>query len=134
MTMWPNGLSALGAIDPSLLSEVKKAGSVIRRQTFQTPEGSTTVDTAGFERKHGQPLLSVFWKTLHSQLADAVGLEMIEMGCNCCDIVEEDDGVLIHFEDGRAVKAQCVLAADGIHSGNKSFYDTRSMRAITSSH
>lgn len=26
-----------------------------------------------FEHKFGEPLLSVFWKTLHAQLAEAVG-------------------------------------------------------------
>jgi len=127
--MWPNGLSALGAIDASLLSRVKEAGSTIGRQIFTSTEGTTTMDTSRFEEEHGQPLLSVFWKTLHSQLAEAVGQEVIEMGCNCCDVVEEEDGVLICFEDGRSIRAQCVIAADGIHSGKQDKYVSLGGRA-----
>jgi hypothetical protein len=109
--MWPNGLSALGAIDPELLKrvgpprlpaaakrsrpmttivfdstrllQVKAKGSVIRRQTFTTPNASSTDDLGGLEEQFGQPLLSVFWKRLHSQLAEAVGPELIQLGVNC---------------------------------------------------
>jgi 2-polyprenyl-6-methoxyphenol hydroxylase-like FAD-dependent oxidoreductase len=33
------------------------------------------------------------------------------------DVEEQADGVLLRFEDGSTVKARCVLAADGVHSG-----------------
>lgn len=89
---------------------------MIRRQTFIAPTGSNTVDTGVLEGEYGEPLLSVFWKRLHSQLAEAVGLDSIELGMNCLDVEESADGVLLKFEGGESVKAKCVLAADGIHS------------------
>ncbi|KAM3567813.1 hypothetical protein VYU27_010048, partial [Nannochloropsis oceanica] len=142
LTMWPNGLSALGAIDAKLLKRVKAAGSVIRKQTFETPAQSVTEDTGIFESKYKEPLLSVFWQTLHTQLAQAVlegrreggregggGDPVVVMGKACVDVValgEEEEGeeeaggeggrVLLMFDDGSRVKAQCILAADGVHS------------------
>lgn len=89
---------------------------MIRRQVFTTPEASSTVDTSVLEGDYGEPLLSVFWKRLHSQLAEAVGGSDIELGMNCQDVEELPDGVLLRFEGGATVKAKCVLAADGIHS------------------
>jgi 2-polyprenyl-6-methoxyphenol hydroxylase-like FAD-dependent oxidoreductase len=90
--------------------------------------------------KYGEPLLSVFWQTLHAQLADAVGRGEIGMGKKCVEVVmlpEEGEGeggtdththtdtkgkggrVRVCFEDGTSVRAQCVLAADGVHSGKR---------------
>jgi len=98
-----------------------------------------------FESKYKEPLLSVFWQTLHTQLAQAVleggreggregggGDPVVVMGKACVDVValgEEGEGeeevggeggrVLLMFDDGSRVKAQCVLAADGVHSGRE---------------
>ena len=77
----------------------------------------------------------MFWKTLHTQLAEAVGVEggggggrgKIVMGRACVDVSpvlpEEGGGggggggrVRLTFDDGSTVRAQCVLAADGVHS------------------
>ncbi|EWM21201.1 salicylate 1-monooxygenase, partial [Nannochloropsis gaditana] len=137
LTLWPNGLSALGAIDAALLAQVKSAGSVIRKQTFNTPARNVTEDTGTFSSLYGEPLLSVFWKHLHGQLARAVreggkegGKEgggddrgSILMGKACVDVVPFPEGgreggrVQLLFADGSTVRAQCVLAADGVHSG-----------------
>ena len=92
-----------------------------------------TEDTGVFVDKYGEPLLSVFWQTLHAQLADAVGREEIGMGKKCVEVVmlsEEEGGgkgegggrVRVCFEDGTSVRAQCVLAADGVHSGEYMYF------------
>ena len=118
LTMWPNGLAALDYIDSSLLKIIKEKGTVIERQTFDTPEKSETVDTLSFGKANGQPLMSVFWQRLHSQLAAEVGKENIILGKNCIDIKEMDDGnsVSLVFEDGETLETKFVLACDGIHS------------------
>jgi len=83
----------------------------------------------------------VFWKTLHTQLAQAVQEGRKEgpivMGKACVDVVrleeeEEEEGeggrVMLTFDDGSRVKAQCVLAADGVHSGNEGRRERRGGR------
>ena len=118
LTMWPNGLAALEYIDSSLLETIKGKGTIIGRQTFDTPEKSETVDTLAFCEANGQPLMSVFWQRLHSQLAAEVGKENIILGKNCIDIKETQgsESVTLSFEDGETLETKFVLACDGIHS------------------
>lgn len=68
---------------------------------------------------YGFPYLMLHRADLHAVLADAVRALLpgtIELGARCVGFAETGDGVRLRLEDGRAIDADVLVAADGVHS------------------
>lgn len=68
------------------------------------------------ERKFGAPYLLAHRGDLHSALHSAVPDEFIRRGHKLTGLVQTSDGVELSFANGNRVKADAVVAADGVHS------------------
>jgi salicylate hydroxylase len=53
---------------------------------------------------------------LNSLLADAIGRERIELAARATGFTETDDAVTVHLADGRSLRADLLIGADGVHS------------------
>lgn len=76
------------------------------------------VGRAGIER-YGFPYLHVHRADLHTILLDAVrdrDPEAVVVNAECVDFDTWSDGVEVRFADGRAVQADAIIGADGIHT------------------
>ncbi|HVZ54820.1 MAG TPA: FAD-dependent monooxygenase [Pseudolabrys sp.] len=71
-------------------------------------------DTA--ERRYGAPYLLMHRGDLHALLATVVPAERIHRGKKLVSLTQIDNGARLGFEDGTAVEADAVIAADGVHS------------------
>lgn len=68
------------------------------------------------EQRYGAPYLLMHRGDLHALLASAVPDEKIHRSKELVDLTLLDDGVELHFKDGSQVRADALIASDGVHS------------------
>ena len=117
LTLAPNGLNALYAIQPGLVQALKKAGREVRSLTMKRSTGETILSRpADLTPQFGQPMLNIQWPRLHLTLAAALPPDTIFLSHRCTGIEQRDGGVTALFETGKAVKSDLLVGADGINS------------------
>ena len=126
LTLWPNGLSALGAIDEDIprlaaaqgcASEEIEGTSVDGKQSLPNPTG----DPKRFPATYGHPMLNIQWGRLQGILASRLPEDCIRLGHEFETLELGDDRATAHFATGGAgarvaVEADLVVGADGINS------------------
>ena len=79
-------------------------------EKFKLPIGDV------YESKYGAPYLLLHRGDLHAILADAVDEKIIHRGMQLDSVEPNDDCVKMRFANGEEKTADCVIAADGVHS------------------
>ncbi|MEU7789173.1 FAD-dependent monooxygenase [Amycolatopsis sp. NPDC049159] len=110
ISLWPNALRCLDELDVDLGDDLAPQ----RDGGFRDRRGRrlTRWDSAAFERLHGRPLGAIHRRDLIKALKDAVPADSLRTGTEVTEVRE--DG-LVRF-DGGEIKADLVVAADGIRS------------------
>jgi salicylate hydroxylase len=67
-------------------------------------------------RRYGEHTWTMHRADLLDVLISAVPPDAIELGRQCTGLTQDSDGVTLTFTDGGPVRADAVIAADGIHS------------------
>jgi FAD-dependent urate hydroxylase len=116
LTLWPNStrlLAALGALGP-----VERVGAVIEQMEFRDLRNRPLVShpAGAVARDIGAPTLGLRRSELHRALFDAIGEEAVEFGAECVAVEQDDGSVTARFGDGRAERADVLVAADGARS------------------
>ena len=117
----PNGLRALyqlGLGDKLRALASEPEGKEIRLwstgQTWKLFDlGKTSV------AEYGYPYFMIYRPDLHKVLADAVRElkpDAITLGARCLSFTQDDDGVSLALADGRTVRGDVLVGADGVHS------------------
>ena len=123
----PNGMAALGAIDPALPDRVRKEGSRISRQHIRRTglDGERVGEPLDFEMRTGQ--VNIGWSRAQEILAEVV-VDEVEavVHCGACfqsyaEVDGEESMVEITFEDGRVVRTQLLIGCDGAGSQVRQF-------------
>lgn len=68
------------------------------------------------EELFGAPYYLVHRADLHGGLLELLPQGIVRLGLRCTHVEEREDEVELRFEDGRTVRADLVIGADGIHS------------------
>lgn len=138
LTLWPNGLSALQAIDDGLIPRIKEVGGATTTIEVTSPDGLTklpnpTGDPTRFPKVYGQPMFNVRWSKLQRVLASRLPDGCIHLDCGLTHVAPKaGGGVTATFEhahaaaddgDGSTAAAEPLVAdfdfvvgADGINS------------------
>ncbi len=67
-------------------------------------------------RRYGEHTWTMHRADLLAVLRSAIPDEAVKLGRRCAGVTQDADGVTLTFSSGRAVRADVVVAADGIHS------------------
>ena len=70
----------------------------------------------GVEEKFGAPYLFLHRGDLHAAIQSAVPAERLHLGMKLIGVDPAAGGVTLAFENGARIRAQAVIAADGVHS------------------
>ena len=117
LSLNPNGLKALEAIEPSIVEQLKQAGSRLKVISLRKNTGETTQQKKiTLMEKYGQPLLSIRWSKLQEILAAALPPEIIHLNHRCVDFTQNHNSVTVEFEGKTTVEVDLVVGADGIKS------------------
>jgi salicylate hydroxylase len=117
LTLSPNGLNSLNAIQPGLVEALKQAGSSLNTLTLQRSTGETiATKPIQMQQQYGQPLLNIQWSQLQAILAAAVPSDRIHLNHRFIGFEQTDRGIQSQFANGAIVSSDLLIGADGIHS------------------
>ena len=72
--------------------------------------------TTGTCSRFGAPYFGIHRADLQKTLSAAFGAQNLHLGCRLVDLVEQRDGVVLQFANGRVEHADLVVGADGVRS------------------
>ena len=126
LTLWPNGLSALEAIDTGYMPKIREEGSATLEIEVTSADGLTklpnpTGDPKRFPNEYGQPMLNIRWSKLQQVLASQIPDDVIHLDRKLAKVeAKSGGGATAHFEssDGvsKAEEVDLIIGADGINS------------------
>lgn len=115
LSLMANALTALA--DIGIKPDFKDA-RIFETLKFLTSEGRPIRDIqfGVLTRRIGQPNLAIHRATLQQALLEQVVGCKIELGVIATGYVHDGDGVVVTFNDGRKVRADVLIGADGFNS------------------
>jgi salicylate hydroxylase len=117
LTLSPNGLNSLDAIEPGFVDELKKAGSEVNALTMKRSTGETIISRpVALAPQFGQPMLNIMWSRLQSALAAALPPGVVRLNHRLVSVDQHDSGVRAGFDNGEKAEADLLIGADGINS------------------
>jgi FAD-dependent urate hydroxylase len=115
-TLYSNAMKPL--TDLGLAPQVEAAGSVLKRVELRGRNGDVyarrTLDR--LERRWGVPTVGSTRTNLHKILTAALGDGVVEMGAQCVGFDADGDGVTAKLADGREIRGDLLVGADGSRS------------------
>lgn len=116
LAIWPNGgrvLADYGARElldgvgfpPAGFSTFDAQGELVSRAEF-----GPVAD------RMGMPMYMIPRAHFQGMLFDFIGRDSIQMGVACTAVSQDDEGVTVTFDDGQTVRADVLVAADGVRS------------------
>jgi 2-polyprenyl-6-methoxyphenol hydroxylase-like FAD-dependent oxidoreductase len=114
--LWPNALNALEPI--GLSGKVAQLAVKVARQGLRRPDGTflMCIPDELAARRWGTGLALVHRAELQQLLAAELDPAIIHLGARCTDIEDSDRAVTVRFADGREIRADVLVGADGVHS------------------
>ncbi|MFD6357688.1 FAD-dependent oxidoreductase [Nocardia tengchongensis] len=114
-----NAMHALRTLELGIDEQLLRVGARSRSVSYRRTDGSDLrrIDAAPVEAALGAPSVGLARKDLHDVLLAACGDYMqIELGADALRYIEASDSVQVEFADGRALRADVLIGADGINS------------------
>ena len=111
-----NAMLALNEL--GVAHDILKSGMPLHDQQFLNANGKVmnTIDFRLLKNKFGEENIAIERSDLHQALFDAINPEYIHFNKKMTHFNQTKTDVTIHFNDQTSVKADYVIAADGIHS------------------
>lgn len=98
--------------------EIKNTGSPLNSINITKPNLSiiSSIDLKYFKKKYDLQSIVIHRGDLQQILLNSLKETKINFGYKLKDVIREKDGCVLHFENGKSIKSNTILAADGIHS------------------
>ncbi|MFV0524981.1 MAG: FAD-dependent monooxygenase [Acidimicrobiales bacterium] len=115
LVLWHNAVLALRAAGLGALPAA--IGHELRHHQFWSYRGGRLSNWPVGEHgdRLGAPAYTVSRPALHEALCHEVG-DDLELGARCVGYEEDDGGVVVRFDDGRELRADLLIGADGLRS------------------
>ncbi|GAP94245.1 FAD-dependent monooxygenase [Leptolyngbya sp. NIES-2104] len=117
LTLTPNGLNSLNAVQPGIVESLIKAGSLAQMLMIRQSTGETIASKPVTTlQQYGQPLLNIQWSKLQAILANALPPDIIHLQHRCVGFQQQNNSIEVFFADGETVQADLLIGADGVNS------------------
>jgi 2-polyprenyl-6-methoxyphenol hydroxylase-like FAD-dependent oxidoreductase len=122
----PGRLDGRGAglgVLPAMLEVLKGAGARVDRTVGMPVRGRVCFARDGSERAWlPMPQYTTSWSRLHSLLSEVFPEERVRRGAVLADLEQDAAGVTARLADGSSLRADLVVAADGLRSTVRRFF------------
>jgi len=123
LSVFPNGLRFLGALDPSLATEIEQLGIEQHAACVRTHQGQVIAERAiDFRERFGLPLIGIAWSALHRALRARVPSSIVRMGVGVTSVSLGKSEITATFSDGTSRPFDLLVAADGVRSTLRSLF------------
>ncbi|WP_158258495.1 FAD-dependent monooxygenase [Rhodopila globiformis] len=117
LTLAPNGLKALNAIDPDIVARLLELGSQNSRLYLRRANGDLITEIPiTFMDRYGQPMLNIVWSCLQKVLTGFLKADAVRLDHRLVGFERTNDGLSLHFDGRDPVTADVLVGADGINS------------------
>ena len=117
LTLSPNGLRSLAAIDSDVAKLLKLQGSEIRRFKVRTSRrGWSILTQRTTDDKYGQPFVAIGWFHLQEILRSKLLPNNLHLNCQLTTFEQNHQGVKLCFENGKTTTVDLLVGADGVRS------------------
>jgi 2-polyprenyl-6-methoxyphenol hydroxylase-like FAD-dependent oxidoreductase len=114
--LWPNAMTALESI--GLSGKVEQLAVTVTRQGLRRSDGTWLMCFPAdlMEKRWGAGFVVVHRAELQQLLAAEFGSSAVHLGARCTGVEDGNGAVTARFADGREVRADVLIGADGVHS------------------
>ncbi|MDJ0514832.1 MAG: FAD-dependent oxidoreductase [Trichodesmium sp. MO_231.B1] len=117
VSLKPNGLRCLDAIQPGLVDKLRRLGFQVQRTTLKTSTGEIIWTTkTPMNSKDKELTFAIWWWHLQHILASELPSEVIHLNHRCVSFEQNENTVTAKFEKGKTVEVDLLIGADGINS------------------
>lgn len=116
ITIWTNALKVLRKLGVGPAVEAKS--TPLRQSELRAWRGQvlSEMDLSDLNARFGAPTVGIHRADLQAALADHLGREHIILGAACVGYTQDANGVTVRFADGREVRGEFLIGADGLNS------------------
>ena len=124
LTLSPNGLRSLEAIDPSVVQQLKLQGSQIKRFKIRTSRGWPIITQRMTGDEYDQPFMAIRWFCLQEILRSKLPPDSLHLNHRLISFEQNHQNVALFFEKSATTTVDLLIGADGIHSAvRKQLFD-----------
>lgn len=116
LTLSPNGLRSLEAIDPDVVQQFKLQGSQIKRFKIRTSRGWPLFTQRLTSDKYDQPFMAIRWFCLQEILRSKLPPDNLHLNHRLIGFEQNHQSVTLFFESNKTTTVDLLIGADGIHS------------------
>ena len=116
LTLSPNGLRSLAAIDPNVVQQLKQQGSQLTRFKIRTSRGWPIITQSMTGDEYDQPFLAIRWFCLQETMRSKLPPDSLHLHHRLIGFEQNDQSVTLCFENNETTTVDLLIGADGIHS------------------
>jgi len=117
LTLSPNGLRSLEAINPDIVQQLKQQGSQIKQFKVRTSKrGWPIINQKMTGDEYDQPFMAVRWFHLQEILRSKLFPESLNLNHRLTTFKQDHQGVKLYFENKENTTVDLLIGADGIRS------------------
>ncbi len=123
LSLWPNALRSLAAIDLDVFRSVGRNGHPLQRFLMKEASGKS-IKTVRLPKTDVNGV-AILRSELLSVLAQAIPTTSIHLDHNFSHLISRSSSVAVHFHNGNECEVDLVVGCDGIHSAVRKSLDLK---------
>lgn len=116
VTLSPNGIRSLAAIDTDIVQQLQQQGSQLNRFRIRTAKGWSLLNQPVKDDDYDQPFLAVRWFNLQEILRTKLSSENLHLNHQLTHFEQTQQNVNLSFANGETATVDLLIGADGIRS------------------
>ncbi len=116
LTLSPNGLRSLEAIEPDVVKQLKLQGSQIKRFKIRTSRGLPIITRRMTGKEYDQPFMAIRWFCLQEILRSKLPPDNLHLNHRLIGFEQNQQSVKLFFENDKSTTVDVLIGADGINS------------------